>query len=184
MKTVVVASNNPVKLRAVRDGFERMFPGESFEVSGITVPSGVREQPLTDDETRTGSLQRARNARVFTPEADFWAGVEGGVQDDGDKTWGFAWVTILGRYQAQGSARTGIFQLPARVRELVKQGKELGEADDIVFGRSNSKQEEGAVGLLTQGVIDRAAFYEQAVVLALIPLKNPALYTLGDDPGL
>jgi len=59
---------------------------------------------------------------------------------------------------------------------LIRQGKELGEADDIVFGRSNSKQENGAVGLLTDNAIDRAQLYEHAMILALIPFKNEALY--------
>jgi non-canonical (house-cleaning) NTP pyrophosphatase len=53
----------------------------------------------------------------------------------------------------------------------------LGEADDIVFGRSNSKQKEGAIGLLTGNVVDRAGLYEHAVILALVPFKNVALYT-------
>jgi non-canonical (house-cleaning) NTP pyrophosphatase len=52
----------------------------------------------------------------------------------------------------------------------------LGEADDIVFGRSNSKQDNGAVGLLTDNVIDRAQLYEHAMILALIPFKNELLY--------
>ena len=59
---------------------------------------------------------------------------------------------------------------------LVREGKELGEADDIVFGKENSKQTYGAVGLLTGDVIDRTRFYEDAVVLALIPFRNPDLY--------
>jgi non-canonical (house-cleaning) NTP pyrophosphatase len=58
----------------------------------------------------------------------------------------------------------------------VRQGKELGEADDQVFGRHNSKQQEGAIGLLTGRVIDRTALYEEAVVMALIPFKNPTLF--------
>jgi non-canonical (house-cleaning) NTP pyrophosphatase len=53
---------------------------------------------------------------------------------------------------------------------------ELGHADDLVFNKSNSKQENGAVGILTENVIDRAEFYKQAVILALIPFKNPTLY--------
>jgi non-canonical (house-cleaning) NTP pyrophosphatase len=53
---------------------------------------------------------------------------------------------------------------------------ELGEADDLVFGRSNSKQDNGAIGLLTGDVIDRAQLYEQAVILALVPFKNPDMY--------
>ena len=43
--------------------------------------------------------------------------------------------------------------------------------------RSNSKQDNGAVGLLTDSVIDRAQLYEQAMILALIPFKNEILYT-------
>ena len=54
---------------------------------------------------------------------------------------------------------------------------ELGEADDIVFGQSNSKQKSGAVGLLTGDIIDRKSLYEEAVVLALIPFKNEELYS-------
>jgi non-canonical (house-cleaning) NTP pyrophosphatase len=87
----------------------------------------------------------------------------------------FAWVVVLAG-QKVGRGRTGTFFLPPRVAELVRAGKELGEADDIVFGRSNSKQENGAVGLLTGDVIDRAGFYEHAVILALIPFKTPELF--------
>jgi non-canonical (house-cleaning) NTP pyrophosphatase len=83
---------------------------------------------------------------------------------------------VRGRGRRSGSGRTASFLLPEAVASLVRQGKELGEADDLVFERSNSKQENGAVGILTGDVIDRAALYEPAVVLALIPFKNPDLY--------
>ena len=49
-------------------------------------------------------------------------------------------------------------------------------ADDIVFGRSKSKQREGAVGLLSGGVVDRRDVYEQSVVLALVTARNRELY--------
>ena len=75
-----------------------------------------------------------------------------------------------------GKGRTGAFFLPESVANLVRHGKELGEADDIVFGRSNSKQANGAIGILTGDVVDRTQLYEQAVILALIPFKNPQLY--------
>jgi inosine/xanthosine triphosphatase len=52
----------------------------------------------------------------------------------------------------------------------------LGEADDIVFGRKNSKTENGAIGLLTGNVINRAELYAHAVVLALVAFKNGELY--------
>ena len=47
------------------------------------------------------------------------------------------------------------------------------EADDIVFKRNNSKEKNGAVGILTNNLIDRTKYYEEAVVLSLIPfIKN------------
>jgi inosine/xanthosine triphosphatase len=175
-KTVIVASHNPVKLSAARHGFERMFPGETFQFQPIAVPSGVSDQPFSDHETQRGALQRAQAAREQTPQADYWVGIEGGVSaEGGDILHAFAWIAVLSTTHT-GLARTGILQLPPQVVELVRAGKELGEADDIVFGRSNSKQQDGAVGILTGGALDRAGFYEQAVILALIPLKNEALY--------
>ncbi len=181
MKTVIVASNNPVKLQAAQEGFARMFPGEEFSFGAVSVPSGVADQPFSSEETLQGALNRAQNARGQTPQADFWVGIEGGVEDspEGQLTPGelcaFAWVAVLSDGRA-GKGRTGVLFLPPQVAALVHQGKELGEADDLVFGRTNSKQENGAVGLLTGNVVDRAAFYEQAVILALIPFRNPELY--------
>lgn len=36
---IVVASKNPVKINAAREGFKKMFPEVDFEVEGISVPS-------------------------------------------------------------------------------------------------------------------------------------------------
>jgi non-canonical (house-cleaning) NTP pyrophosphatase len=87
----------------------------------------------------------------------------------------FAWVVIKSSNQ-EGKARTGTFFLPNEVAKWVRAGKELGEADDLVFNKHNSKQANGAVGLLTDNVTDRTRFYEEAIILALIPFKNPELY--------
>jgi non-canonical (house-cleaning) NTP pyrophosphatase len=87
----------------------------------------------------------------------------------------FAWVVVRSR-QLLGKGRTGAFFLPRAVADLVRAGKELGEADDLVFNRSNSKQDVGAVGILTDNVIERVSLYEHAMILALVPFKNEALY--------
>ena len=59
---------------------------------------------------------------------------------------------------------------------MIDQGKELGDANDIVFGGNNSKQKNGSVGILTGDIINRTDYYYTALVLALIPFKNPNLY--------
>jgi inosine/xanthosine triphosphatase len=179
LKKIVVASNNPVKVQAVRLGFERMFTGAAFEIETLSVPSGVSDQPFSDLETLQGALNRSARAAQALPGADFWVGVEGGIEEDHEISPGelvaFAWVVVRSR-ERLGKGRTGAFYLPPRVAELVHQGLELGQADDIVFGRSNSKQANGAIGILTEDVIDRAQLYEPAVIFALIPFKNPDLY--------
>lgn len=178
MKQVVVASFNPVKLDATRAGFETMFPEETFTVSPVAADSGVGDQPMSSRQTLEGAMNRARSAMRAKPEADFWVGIEGGVDYIDDKMQEmvtFAWVVVRSKTQI-GKARTGGLQLPPAVIELVQNGVELGHADDQVFGISNSKQLHGAVGLLTGNVVTRTSAYVQAVELALIPFKNPELF--------
>jgi len=172
---VVVASHNPVKLQAVQAGFSRMFPLVKLALQPVAAASGVAEQPFSDQDTLYGACQRAQNARKLAPDAGYWVGIEGGVQDCEGQLAAFAWVVVLSD-TLTGKGRTGTFFLPEVVAQLVRQGKELGEADDIVFQRANSKQEEGAIGLLTGNATNRTMLYEEAVVLALVPFKNPHLY--------
>jgi inosine/xanthosine triphosphatase len=171
MEIIVIASKNPVKIQATLNGFRRMFPGEVFEVKSLSVESGVAEQPLSDEETLQGAINRANNAQDAFPDADYWVGIEGGVSEIQAQLAAFAWIVVKSR-ELVGKGRTGTFFLSGAVKELIRAGKELGAADDIVFNRNNSKQENGAVGLLTGDVIDRTDLYEHAAILALIPFKN------------
>lgn len=176
-KEIVVASKNPVKIAAALKGFQSMFTSDTYTTRGISVPSGVPDQPFSDVETLQGALNRAQNAREQEPQADYWVGIEGGVEDTPDRTAGtlqsFAWVVVIDRKAGRvGKARTATLYQPEEVARLVRGGTELGLADDVVFGRSNSKQRNGSVGLLTGDVIGREAYYAQAVILALIPFKN------------
>lgn len=196
MLRISVGSLNPVKLEAVRKAFTRFFPGQEVEVTGFAAESGVSAQPMTDDETRTGALNRCAATAAAHPSADFTVGLEGGCAESSialsllrgslDTSGApsisylecFAWMAVCeprtGRF---GCARTGSFQLPAAVADLVRAGVELGLADDRVFGRSNSKHGEGAVGLLTRGVISRSDYYEHALLLALVPFGLSEYYT-------
>lgn len=174
-KTVVVASTNPVKIDATRRGFHRMLPDVSVEIIARPVASAVGPQPLSDALTLRGAEERARAARTDLPNAAFWVGIEGGVEEMDGRLAAFAWAVVLSPDRI-GRARTGTFFLPDAVADLVRLGVELGEADDRVFGRVGSKRDLGAVGLLTGGVVDRTALYEHAVVLALVPFRNEDLY--------
>lgn len=180
MKTIVLASQNPVKIQATLAGFQKMFPEETFQVSPFRTSSGVKDQPDSDAETLQGACNRARNASLRFPQADYWVGIEGGIAEQDGEMAAFARIVIRSASQ-QGKSRTGTFFLPKQVSWLIRQGKELGEADDIVFNRTNSKQEDGAIGILTGNVVNRAQLYEQAVILSLVPFKNTGLYAEFDE---
>jgi|GEM_PF-79117 len=175
MPVIAIASHNPVKLAATRQGFETAFPEQEFTFVPVTTASGVSEQPFSDQETLSGAEERARQASLALPDADYWVGIEGGVEEHPCGMAAFAWVVVRGTAQS-GRGRSAAFFLPEAVAALVRQGVELGTADDMIFGRSNSKQANGAIGLLTGDLIDRAALYVPAVIMALIPFKNPELY--------
>lgn len=175
MVKVIIASKNPVKIQAVEAAFEKIFPNQKFEYIGRSISSSVADQPFSNEETLLGARNRADNASDEDKDADFCVGIEGGVECIGDEMASFAWVVIKSKNK-YGKAKTGTFFLPNKVVKLIREGKELGEADDIVFKRNNSKQENGAVGILTENCIDRKTYYIQAVILALIPFKNTDLY--------
>ncbi|WP_296621383.1 inosine/xanthosine triphosphatase [Marivirga sp.] len=170
---VIIASKNPVKIEATQAGFKRMFPNQSFTYKGLSVPSEVSDQPMSNKETLQGAANRAKNAKDENLEADYWVGIEGGIYEDDFGMQAFAWIVVLSKEKAS-QAQTAVFYVPEPIAKMVREGVELGEADDIYFGRSNSKQKDGAVGILTKGEIDRKSYYEHAMIMALIPfLKNP-----------
>ena len=175
MSIVVIASKNPVKEQATRLGFQMIFPQEEFEFLSLNVSSGVSEQPRSDQVTLNGAENRAKNARLQCPEAGFWVGIEGGVEELDEGMMAFAWVVIV-TPNGKGIAKSGSFQLPPRVAALISEGKELGEVDDLIFGIKNSKISLGAIGILTESKITRAGYYAHAVSLALIPISNQELY--------
>lgn len=176
MKKIVVASKNPVKLNATLGGFKRMFPGEEFEVEGVAARSSVSNQPLSDEETFCGAQNRVADARAIQPDADYWVGLEGGIEKNDSDMAVFAWMVIESKDGRMGKGKTGVFILPPEIATLVDGGTELGEADDIVFNRKNSKHANGTIGILTDNVIDRESYYIEAIIFALIPFKNPELY--------
>jgi inosine/xanthosine triphosphatase len=177
MNRVCVVSKNPVKVEAVELGFEKMFGKSEFFFLGLSASSDVKDQPLSDAETKLGARNRVSNAQKLYADYDYYVALEGGVEKDSESGYYncFAYVCISHKGMTT-FARSGTFTLPKQVGILLDEGKELGEADDIVFNRTNSKQANGAIGILTHDYITRSTFYAEMVVLGLIPYKNIELY--------
>ena len=154
---------------------------------------------MGDKETRLGAENRVKNVieKMKDELPDFVVGLEGGVEKVGSTLYCMAWYVVPIQHSLTHThvhtpsrmcvvetktmyssvSKSASFQLPRKVVKLMKEkNMELGDADDVVFGRSDSKRKDGTVGILTKGDIDRASYYEHALHMAMIPWRNPDLY--------
>jgi inosine/xanthosine triphosphatase len=163
---VIVGSQNPIKVNAVRRGLSKVFGGEC---SIIGVPlSGLRlpDQPMTMEDTLMGARRRAVHS-VLAGDCDLGVGLEGGLARIDDEWFCVSWASVANKCGEIKSAMGPCVYVPPPVMRLVESGIELGEADDQYFGLVNSKQAGGLVGTMTQGLVTREQTFTQAVIIAL-----------------
>ena len=91
---VIVTSHNPVKIAAVRESFSARFPSVALQLTAVDVESGVPDQPMSDQVTLQGARNRVKNAKKKSPNADFWVGMEGGLDFFNGHLMAFAWMVI------------------------------------------------------------------------------------------
>lgn len=182
IKKISVASTNPVKIQATREGFAQIFSNRKLKIQSFAADSGVSDQPLGSAETLEGAAIRARKALENFGHSDYGVGIEGGIEKIGSEYFTFAWVVIASQSQV-GKARTAAFLIPEKAVKQIFQGKELGLVMDEIFQTTDSKRKQGAVGILTNGTIDRKTLYVPAVICALIPFIKKDLFKSGKKPS-
>ena len=171
---VVVGSQNPVKIKAVKEVFNWFYP--AVKIKGVKVASEVADQPMSFKESYQGAVNRAKKSLALFPQADFALGIEGGLQH-----YSFGWATagVVVIINQKGVVAKGISSqlfLPSLIIKKIKKGKELGDVLDEITGRKNMKQQEGAFGLFTKNFVSRQQAYVQAVALALARFLKKDLY--------
>ena len=164
-RTIAVGSTNPVKLSAARAVIAPLAPAATF--AAIAVASSVRDQPWGDEETQRGALTRARAARA-SAEADFGVGLEGGVVEAPDGSLRTcAWAAVVDAHGVESVGGSLSMPLPPAVERSIREGLELGDAMDRLVRQRGTKHGVGAVGILTDGLVDRQRAYEPMLAYAL-----------------
>jgi inosine/xanthosine triphosphatase len=165
--------------------------------------TGARNRAVAAYRAYRQSLQVAPHLAIGLEGGLEWVVSDTGENSDGKNNghlYCMAWIVLYGRRTAAtvqalacadteyyvgdkkpifGQAKTAMFPIPDSVANHVKEGLELGDADDLVFQRVNSKHQSGTVGILTDDLIDRSAYYEHAILLALSPWIRPNLFPDG-----
>ncbi|WP_255169762.1 inosine/xanthosine triphosphatase [Natrononativus amylolyticus] len=161
---VAVGSTNPVKVAAVERALERYEP----TVSSVDVDSGVAEQPRSVAETIDGAETRAR--RALESGAEYGVGLEGGVAtiDTAPGLYLIMWAAVTdGDRTGRGAGPS--LALPERIAGRLDDGAELGPVMDEYLGTTGIARDAGAVGALTDGLIDRTDALAAAVACAAAP---------------
>lgn len=172
---VAVGSTNPVKIKAVRLAFRKVYPDKSWFIKGVEVDSQVSKQPKSDEETLTGAINRAKKA-ISKLKADFGVGLEGGLQKVKGEWFDKGWCVVVNKKAEMGIGSSVNVHVPKVFFNFIEKGLELGIADDIVLGTKNSKYKDGHFGIMTNLYITRTHGYTDAVISALARFLNPQFY--------
>ncbi|PEA74798.1 inosine/xanthosine triphosphatase [Bacillus wiedmannii] len=155
---VVVGSKNKTKVGAV----EKVW--KDVTITSLSVPSGVANQPFTDEETMQGAVNRAKRA-LQEGEAQIGIGLEGGVMKTEHGlfmcNWG-ALATSTGKTFVAGGAR---IKLPDDFLAPLEAGKELSEVMEEFVQRKDIRSHEGAIGIFTDDYVDRTELFVHVVKL-------------------
>lgn len=163
---IALGSKNPAKLKAVKTAFEKMFPNDELIFVSLEVDSGVADQPLNDEETVKGAINRAKRA-LESAKADYGVGVEGGIHKVDSY-----WLTgnIAAVVTKNGNTGVGIstrVALPKQVQAEIERGAELNTAIASVYGLQDVGKKGGVLGLFTNGHTTRATASCDAVIAAI-----------------
>jgi inosine/xanthosine triphosphatase len=177
MVYVLVGSKNPVKLAAVQEAFGKYF--YEVKVEGVSISSSVPEQPI-GLQTYEGARNRVQELYKYACEqgrrADYYVGLEGGIEQRHERWFSFGCMCIMNHDNKMYYGLTPHVELPEIVVSELLNGGELGPVMDKMVGEHNIKQNQGTIGILSKGVMNRTQLYVSGLVMALVPFVNEELY--------
>lgn len=128
MKTykIAVGTTYEQKILFLKETLEEI--GVMAEVLPTKVESGVSDQPVSEKETLTGSINRAKQALSNNPEADYAIGIEVGYNlNSNNKYEMFCSATIADREGFLETCFSSRFLLPNYHQNILKKKLYLGD---------------------------------------------------------
>jgi inosine/xanthosine triphosphatase len=176
----MVASNNPVKIKATKEAFQLFFQSIVIESSEIILPTTNNLQPIGEEDTRKHSRLRTLQAKKLHPGYDYYVGIEGGIVKLNSGETRIVVYSSVSKSENIETIRGCEIPLPADWYILLNKDefKELGDIAAQVSGVKNIKQKQGAVGYFTKNQVTRFDILKQSVTMALVPFLNNKLFNL------
>lgn len=163
MMKIIIGSKNRAKVAAVKKAFHKY----DCAIIAVEVASRVSKQPLTDEETVTGALNRAKGA-LLQQAGQIGIGLEGGVVRFRNDLYVCNWGALVCKNISEpiiaGGAR---FKLPKQIATQIYAGQELGPVLAKYVYENKLAKDDGAVGVFTKGLLGRTDMYFQIVKLLI-----------------
>lgn len=169
MVKIAIGSTSKAKIDILKNCMKSMI-GEEFEVFAFDVDSEIPDQPLDEDTTIQGSINRAKNALKKMENVDFAVGLEGGLHEIDNK--GYFLICSAAIVDREGYVSVGIggkLQLPKGVSNGVKEGRQFGE---LIRQYEEQHKNDKNVLPLVQALISRKEAFDQAVKNAYLSYQN------------
>jgi inosine/xanthosine triphosphatase len=185
---IALGSARSAKIMALRAACARLSAVDSrwrrAELVTREVETGAPRMPLSDMQLMRGARGRADAVRALLggegSRADFYVGLEGGFHsitfDGARRTFLHGWAYVSDGSRGYFGHAPAITVPPAIVARVEGTGRELGEVIDEVAGERDVRSREGAWGVLSRGLLTRAASFETALIAAFAPFYNARLY--------
>ena len=166
---IALGSTNPAKISAAKIGFGKVFPNEKIKVLGINVKSGISNQPMSDEESIKGAINRAKAALKSVKNADYGAGMEGGIHQIGRNWFESGWIAIINKERKLGLGTSARWQMSSKVMSQLDGKNELAHIFQELAQVENAKDVGGVMGLVTKNHLPRDVAYSHGVIFALAP---------------
>jgi inosine/xanthosine triphosphatase len=171
---IAVGSRNNIKVAAIRAALDRLYA--DVVIQDVDVDSGVPAQPWGENEIMEGAINRAQHALEAT-DAELGVGLEAGVIRNNYGYFTNAWCAVCNRRGELSLGGGFNVELPPVVIRALEAGLDLGQALDKVPSVHHHSVV-GAIGVLTNNILDRRSAYEAIVLCAMAHYLRSDLYTV------
>ncbi|MFH0892571.1 MAG: DUF84 family protein [Candidatus Falkowbacteria bacterium] len=164
---IVLGSTSEQKIQYLQEVLQELKL-DDFNIVAVDVPSGVSDQPMSSDETLSGSIARARSAFELKPNFEISLGIEVGYAlNDNQKYEILCWTTVFDG-KKEFPSKSNHFLLPEFHQKLIKSGSYLGDhVRDFYDENDNSFKK-----LLGDLIIYRNAIIKNSIFNSLLYYLN------------
>jgi len=142
------------------------------EIINVEAKSQVSDQPITSLETKTGSINRAKDALSQVPNANIGIGIEAGYDKDEQGNYQiFVWSSIANNTQIVSSI-SEILSLPKIMDEQLKNNKEVFELLNIFLNDAKNEIQKSLATIIKT----RKPFIKHSLKVALLKYLNQEKY--------